>query len=150
MKVEWIKFGLIVLLLVLGCVATNEVVTQNAFNNVYPIEADSISIPILTTFLLSIVFSPLVMLFSFTCIYKNETNGRFSKLKYATKVFGYLFSYFVISLLVLMAAIYWNTPHHYTISYVYMGLVGLIQAMFLYDLSVLAIKFIKKRKQKVT
>ena len=135
-KKQWVKFSLLTIVaLVIGQVVSN-VVTKNLINYVYPIEADSISIPILSTYLMFIFLIPFALVLSFVSISEYDEKTKSSKGWFIVKVIFYLLSYLVLSMSAISGVLYWNTPYanHNQISHLYIVLLLLIQAFFIFDL----------------
>ena len=108
--------------------------SHNQFNYVYPMEADSIGMPMAFTLLSFIALIPFASVFSIASLSKNKDNGKYSVAWFVFKVGSYLFSYLLLTFVTLVSASYWNTPHHYVIAKWYLALVFLIQAFLVFDL----------------
>ena len=135
-KKSWVKLSLITIVALLIGQVVSHVVTKNLYSNVYPMEADSISIPILSTYFMFIVLIPFALVVSFVSISKYEEQNKKSTFWFVLKVVLYLISYLIISLSAFSGVLYWNTPYpyHNLISQSYMALLVLMQAIFVYDL----------------
>lgn len=135
-KSTWIKFLLLTIsALIIGQVVSS-VVTKNLYDYVYPMEADSISIPILSTYLMFIFLLPFAILFSFVSISKYDEPNKKVSFWFISKVVIYLISYILLTLTSISGCLYWNTPYpnHKLISLSYTVLVALIQAIMILDL----------------
>jgi len=97
-------------------------------------EADSIGMPMAFSLLSFIALIPFAAVFCIASLSRNKDNGKYSVAWFAFKVVSYLLSYLLLTLVTLVSASYWNTPHHYVIAKWYLALVVLIQAFFVFDL----------------
>ena len=131
---SWVKF----LLLAVSAVLINSVVrktlTENAFNNLYPIEADSIGMPMAYTFFSFIALIPFAAVFCTANLSRQKVSDKYSIAWFTFRIISYVFSYLLLTFVVLASASYWNTPHHYAIAKCYIALLFLIQAFFIFDL----------------
>lgn len=136
LKKRGIKFSTLTLFAVAICNIVSAIVNKNLVNGVYPIEADSISIPILSTFISFIFLAPFAFVFSSVALSKSDEQNNCSKMWFVIKIISYLFSYFILSFAALVGALYWNSQYkyHFIISYSYISLLLLLQAFFICDL----------------
>ncbi|CAN6132694.1 hypothetical protein MCEKH37_00325 [Methylophilaceae bacterium] len=133
-KKSWLKFILLAVSAALTYSTVCKTLSENQFNYVYPMEADSIGMPMAFTLFNLIALIPFAVVFSTASLSRNKDNGKYSVAWLAFKVASYLFSYLLLTFVTLVSASYWNTPHHYVISNWYLALVVLIQAFFVFDL----------------
>jgi hypothetical protein len=133
-KKSWLKFILLAVTAALINSVVHKTLTANAFNNLYPVEADSIGMPMVFTFFSFIALIPFAVVFCIASLSRNKDNGKYSVAWFAFKVVSYLFSYLILTFVTLTSASYWNTPHHYVIAKWYLALVVLIQAFLVFDL----------------
>lgn len=133
-KKSWLKFILLAVTAALINSVVRKTLTANAFNNLYPVEADSIGMPMAFTFFSFIALIPFAVFFCIAPLSRNKDNGKYSLAWFAFKVVSYLFSYLILTFVTLASASYWNTPHHYVIAKWYLALVVLIQAFLVFDL----------------
>ena len=131
---SWLKFSLLAVSAALTYSVLCKTLSHNQFNYVYPMEADSIGMPMAFSLLSFIALIPFAAVFCIASLSRNKDNGKYSVAWFAFKVFSYLFSYLLLTFVTLVTASYWNTPHHYVISNWYLALVVLIQAFFVLDL----------------
>jgi hypothetical protein len=135
-KSTWIKFLLLTISAIIIGQVVSSVVTKNLYDYVYPMEADSISIPILSTYLMFIVLLPFAISFSFLSISKYEEPNQKISFWFVSKLVLYIISYIVLALTAISGCLYWNTsyPNHNFISLSYIGLVALIHGILIFDL----------------
>jgi hypothetical protein len=133
-KKSWLKFILLAVSAALTYSIVCKTLSENQFNYVYPMEADSIGMPMAFTLFSLIALIPFAVVFSTASLSRNKDNGKYSVAWLGFKVVSYLFSYLLLTFVTLVSASYWNTPHHYVISNWYLALVVLIQAFFVFDL----------------
>ena len=131
---SWLKFSLLAVSATLTYSVLCKTLSHNQFNYVYPMEADSIGMPIAFSLLSFIALIPFSAVFCIASLSRNKDNGKYSVAWFAFKVVSYLFSYLLITFVTLVSASYWNTPHHYVIAKWYWALVFLIQAFLVFDL----------------
>ena len=131
---SWLKFSLLAVSAVITYSVLSKTLSHNQFNYVYPMEADSIGMPMAFTLLSFIALIPFAAVFSIASLSKNKDNGKYSVAWFVFKVGSYLFSYLLLTFVTLVSASYWNTPHHYVIAKCYFALVVLIQAFLVFDL----------------
>lgn len=128
---NWAKFTILVISAIVVCNVVSSVVTKNLYNYVYPAEADSISIPILSTAIMFLVVTPFAVMVSFASLINYKTQNKFL---FIAKALGYLMSYLILSSVAFGGVVYWHTPHHHLISYSYIALFLVIQAILIFDL----------------
>jgi hypothetical protein len=140
-KKSWVKFLLLAVTAVLTYSVLSKTLSQNQFNYVYPIDADSIGMPMAYTFLSFIALIPFAAFFCIASLSRNEDKDKSSIAWFAFKVISYLFSYLLLTFVTLVSASYWNTPHHYVIAKWYLALVLLIQAFLVFDFYEIFVKY---------
>jgi hypothetical protein len=133
-KKSWLKLILLAVTAALINSVVRKTLTANAFNNLYPVEADSIGMPMAFTFFSFIALIPFAVVFCIAPLSRNKDNGKYSVAWFAFKVVSYLFSYLLLTFVTLVSASYWNNPHHYVIAKWYLALLVLIQAFLVFDL----------------
>jgi hypothetical protein len=130
---SWLKFSLLAVSATLTYFFLCKTLSHNQFNYVYPMEADSIGMPMAFSLLSFIALIPFAAVFCIASLSRNKDNGKYSVAWFAFKVVSYLFSYLLLTFVTLVLASYWNTPHHYVIAKWYFGLMVLIQAFLVFD-----------------
>lgn len=131
---SWLKFSLLAVSATLTYSVLCKTLSHNQFNYVYPMEADSIGMPLAFSLLSFTALIPFAAVFCIASLSKSKDNGKYSVALFAIKVVSYLLSYLLLTFVTLVSASYWNTPHHYVIAKWYLALVFLIQAFLVFDL----------------
>ncbi len=120
---KWKRFFVLFLSLVAVNAVTWTIVEKNYHNNIYPVDGDSISIPLFLTIFYSIVVSflfvaisllPTAKFFKRIC-----SRGRFWRCGMGTLLFAL---YLVAMLFAIGGAGYWSDPNHYWIALLYLFL----------------------------
>lgn len=110
------------------------VVTANQSNAIYPVEADSIAIPLFSTFLASLLVLP------FFAVIALMPTARFIAIRCSRNAvwsvaIGILLvvAYFAALAYAVTSAAYWAVPHHYPIAFSYILLVIGLVILFILD-----------------
>lgn len=133
-KKSWLKLIVLAVSAALTYSILCKTLSENQFNYVYPMQADSLGMPMAFTLFSLIALIPFAVVFCTASLSRNKDNGKYSVAWFAFKVVSYLFSYLLLTFVTLVSASYWNTPHHYVIAKWYLALVVLIQAFLVFDL----------------
>lgn len=141
-----IKFALMVIGAIITGNVVEKVVTENLIANVYPPEADSISIPIMSAYLTFIILIPFATIISFVNLRKFDASKKFAKARFWFKAFSYFLSYVLISLVLLSFILYWYRPHHKEVLLAYICLLVLVQLIVIYDLIYWVLDYLKRRR----
>lgn len=144
-SVGWIKLALMTIGAIITGYVIEKVVTKNLYANLYPAEADSISIPIMSAYLTFIILIPFASIISFVNLRKFDASKKFAKTKFWFRVFSYFLSYLIVTLTLLGFTGYWHTPHHEKIRQAYYCLLILVQLIVIYDLINWIIDYFKRR-----
>ncbi len=144
-SVGWIKLTLMVIGAIITVNVVEKVVTENLIANLYPPEADSISIPIMSAYLTFIILIPFASAISFVNIREFDASQKYARVRLWLKTFLYSFSYIFVSLVLLSFIDYWYRPHHKEILLAYSCLLVLVQLIVIYDLIYWGIDYFKRR-----
>ena len=132
-SVGWIKLALMAIGAIITGNVVENVVTKNLYANVYPAEADSISIPIMSAYLTFIILIPFASIIAFVNLRKFDASKKYARVRFWFKVFSYFLSYLIVSLTLLGFTGYWHTPHHEKIRQAYFYLLILVQLLVLFE-----------------
>ena len=141
----WIKFALLAIGAIITGNVVEKVVTKNLYANVYPAEADSISIPIMSAYLTFIILIPFASIIAFVNLRKFDASEKYARVRFWLKTFSYFLSYIFVSLVLLSFIFYWYRPHHKEILLAYSCLLVLVQLIVIYDLIYCGIDYFKRR-----
>lgn len=111
------KLAILVVALVMVNLVTWLVVTTNQSNAIYPIDADSISIPLFSSFLASLFALPFFTVIAFfpTVRFVAMRCSRSAVWSVAVGLF-LLVAYLAGAVYAITSAAYWAAPHHYLIT----------------------------------
>lgn len=143
---RWHKFAFLSIALLLINVATWFITHYNSRNGIYPMDADSIGIPIFGTLFASLLVLPLLLLISFL-----PTTGFVRR--FCSRSIGCSLAACIMLLLLYGAAglfavsgiAEWAVPHHYLIAASYSVLFLVLVVFLLYDIKQLYSNLSSKR-----
>jgi len=98
------------------------VTTQNQKDGLYPIDADSIGLPIAATVFVSLLLLPALFFISIPSQYLSmwlRSENRICRIAVRS---GFLLFYLIGFLFSIYGFVYWNFPEHYSISVSYLAL----------------------------
>ena len=144
-SVGWIKLALMGIGAMITGNVVEKVVTKNLYAYVYPTEADSISIPIMSAYLTFIILIPFASVIAFVNLRTFDASKRFARARFWFKICSYFLSYIFVSLVLLNFIVYWYRPHHKEILLAYSCLLVLVQLIVIYDLIYWGIDYFKRR-----
>ncbi len=128
---HWHKLVVLALTLLSINVTTWLLITQNQRDGIYPVDADSISIPIFDTVIGSLCVLPFLLLVSFLPSASFVARLCSRGIGWAIAAFLLLLSFYAaVALFALSGVAYWASPHHYPIAVCYSVLL-LALVMFL-------------------
>ena len=135
---SWYKFSLLVLALILINIATWFVTGINQRNGIYPIDADSIGIPIVGTCFHSLLILPQLFLIGLLANFSFVRRLCSRNIGWSIVLGIVLLTCYVnVGLFAISGAVEWMFPHHYLMAICYSLLLVMLIVFLFFDIRLL-------------